>query len=199
MDDELLTRMQMELSRVGGRLRALRKERGWRLEDLSERVGISRSYLSRIESGEREPSIAALFAVAAAYDVPFHALFEPEAEAEERVVTRGDAMHIQRGNGLLYAPLSSADRTLSMRPLRVVVSAEREGEELYRHEGEEWLYVLSGRLGLRLGEKDYDLGTGDAAHFDASEGHRLFALGGEDAEVILVAAAVAHPLLRSYM
>lgn len=194
-----MNRMQTELSRVGERLRALRKERGWRLEDLSERVGISRSYLSRIESGEREPSIAALFAVAAAYDVPFHSLFEPEQESEERVVTRGDAARIQRGNGLLYAPLSGADRTLGMRPLRVVVPAEREGGELYRHEGEEWLYVLSGRLCLRLGDTEHDLGPGDAAHFDAGEGHRLFALGGEDAEVILVAAAVPHPLLRSYM
>lgn len=199
MDKELLMRIETELGKVGVRLRRLRKERGWRLGDLAERTGLSTSYLSRIEGGEREPSIAALFAVARAYGVPFHSLFEPEPEAEERVVTRGEGVEIQRGNGLLYGILSGGGRSFSLQPLRVIVPAEREGEEKYRHEGEEWLYVLSGRLSLKLGDREYELRPGDSAHFDASEPHRLAALGGEDAEVILVAAAVAHPLLRSYM
>lgn len=199
MDEELLTRIGTELGRVGARLRRLRKDRGWKLGDLAERTGLSTSYLSRIEGGEREPSIAALFAAAGAYGVSLSELFEPDPEAEERVLTRGESVQIQRGNGLLYAPLSAGERSFNLQPLRVIVPAEREGEERYRHEGEEWLYVLSGRLGLELGDREYDLGPGDSAHFDASEPHRLSALGGEDAEIILVAAAVAHPLLRSYM
>lgn len=192
-------RIETELGKVGGRLRRLRKERGWRLGDLAKRTGLSTSYLSRIEGGEREPSIAALFAVAGAYGISFHSLFEPEPEAEERVVTRGESVQIQRGTGLLWAPLSAGGGSFKLQPLRVIVPAEREGEELYRHEGEEWLYVLSGRLGLRIKDRDYELWPGDSAHFDASEPHRLAARGGEDVEVILVASAVAHPLLRSYM
>lgn len=199
MENELLRRVETELSKVGSRLRRLRNERGWRLEDLAERTGLSISYLSRIEGGEREPSLAALFAVAGAYGMSFHSLFEPDPEAEERVVVRGESVQIQQGNGLLWAPLSAGGRSFNLHPLRVIVPAEREGEEQYRHEGEEWLYVLSGRLGLRIKGRDYELASGDSAHFDASEPHRLAALDREDAEVVLVAAAVAHPLLRSYM
>ena len=57
-------RLGAELARVGLRLRALRQERGWRLEDLEERTGLSKAYLSRLESGERQPSLGALFKVA---------------------------------------------------------------------------------------------------------------------------------------
>lgn len=199
MENELLKRIETELVKAGERLRRLRKERGWRLEDLSERTGLSKSYLSRIEGGEREPSLAALFNVAAAYGVPFSSLFELESDAEERVVTRADSLQLQRGRGLLYVPLSVRRRDTNLQPLRVTVLAEREGEEQYRHEGEEWLYVLSGRLGLVLGDREYQLAPGDSAHFDASKPHRLNALDGRDAEVILVAAAVPYPLLRSYM
>lgn len=194
-----MSRVGTELSKVGERLRKLRKERGWRLDDLSDRTGLSKSYLSRIEGGGREPSIAALFAMTLAYGVSMYSLFEPELSDEERVVVRTDSVRTQRGNGILYAVLSASGGDRNLQPLRVVVPAGRERGELYKHEGEEWLYVLSGELGLRLGEKEYELTEGDAAHFDASEGHRLYALGGEDAEVILVAAAVPHPLLRSYM
>ena len=199
MENELLKWIEAELGKVGARLRKLRKERGWRLEDLAQRTGLSTSYLSRIEGGEREPSLAALFNVAAAYGVPFSSLFEPEPEAEERVVTRADSLQLQRGRGLLYVPLSVGKRDTNLQPLRVTVLAEREGDELYRHEGEEWLYVLSGKLELVLADRQYVLGPGDSAHFDASEPHRLNALNGEDTEVILVAAAVPYPLLRSYM
>src|SRR5215210_4015653 len=82
-------RLGTELARVGSRLRALRQERGWRLEDLEERTGLSKAYLSRLESGERQPSLGALFKVAQAYGVTFSSLFEEEPEARDAAVVRG--------------------------------------------------------------------------------------------------------------
>jgi transcriptional regulator with XRE-family HTH domain len=199
MNNELMALLGTELVKVGARLRKMRKERGWTLEDLAERTGLSKSYLSRIESGEAEPSLATLFSAARAHGVSFSSLFELEAEAEDRVVTRAGSNPIQRGNGLLYSTLSGAQQDHNLQPLRVIVPAEREGDELYRHEGEEWLHLLSGRLLLRLDEREYVLEPGDSAHFDASKPHRLEALDDVDAELILVAAAVPHPLLRSYL
>lgn len=199
MDSELTRELGMDLAMVGTRLRRLRGERGWRLEDLAERTGLSKAYLSRLESGERQPSLTALFSVARAYGVSFSALFEPEPEVQSSVVTRAGDGPIQRGNGLFYSRLSGGNWTFNLRPLRVVVPADREGEPLYQHEGEQWLYVLSGRLRLEIADEEHLLEPGDAAHFDAGNPHKLAAQGGEDAEVILVACAVPYLLLKSYL
>ena len=75
----------------------------------------------------------------------------------------------------------------------------RQGDLLYQHDGEEWLYVLSGQLVLILADEEHVLQPGDAAHFDARTPHRLSAKGGGDAEIILVACAAPRPLLGSYL
>ena len=191
--------MGMDLAAIGSRLRALRRERGWRLEDLAERTGLSKAYISRLESGERQPSLTALFGLARAYGMSFSALFEPEPEAHSPVVVRADGGGVRRGNGLLYSKLSNGSMTFNLRPLRIVVPADRAGGTLYQHEGEQWLYVLSGRLCLEIADEEVVLGPGDAAHFDADAPHKLFALDGGDAEVILVACAVPYLLLKSYL
>ena len=200
MSDERSDRLQYDLSRIGGRLRALRRERGWTLEDLAERTGLSRAYLSRLEAGERQPSLSALSEIAHAYGIGFSSLFAPEPEAQNGVIVRGRDARMQPGQGLSYTRLSTSDWTFNLQPMRVVVSAERgEGEAPYRHEGEQWLYVLSGRLALDLSGEKSVLDPGDAAHFDADQPHRLAALDGQDAEIILVACAVPYLLLRSYL
>lgn len=199
MGDEISDRLNADLVKLGARLRKLREERGWRLEDLAERTGLSRPYLSRLESGERQPSLTALFSVAQAYGVTFASLFEPEPVAENGVVVRGSESPLQRGNGLLYANLSKGSWAFNLQPLKILVPAERGEGELYQHEGEQWLYVLNGRLSLKLAEEELLLEPGDAAHFDADKPHRLTALDGRDAEVILVACAVPYLLLKSYM
>ncbi len=198
--DKIPDQLSADLVKLGARFRELRKERGWRLEDLAERTNLSRAYLSRLESGERQPSLGALFSVAQAYGVTLSSLFEPEPESRSGVIVRATDSPVQPGNGLFYANLSKGSWTFNLQPLRIVVPAEREEGELYRHEGEQWLYVLSGRLGFKIGEEEeVVLEPGDAAHFDAENPHRFTALDGRDAEVILVACAVPYLLLRSYL
>jgi quercetin dioxygenase-like cupin family protein len=76
----------------------------------------------------------------------------------------------------------------NVQPMRVKISPSRRGSEHYHHEGEEWVYVLHGKLTLSLIGKTYDLEEGDAAHFDSRLPHRLIARGGHEAEVLVVAA-----------
>src|SRR3712207_4643072 len=187
MNAELPDAMGADLAEIGARLRKLREECGWRLEDLSQRTGLSKAYLSRLESGERQPSLSALFNVARAYGISFSSLFEPAPEAENLMVVRATEGQAQRGNGLLYERLSEGSWAFNLQPLRVVVPAEREADAIYQHEGEQWLYVLSGRLRLEIAGKQVVLEPGDAVHFDADKPHRFEALEGRDAEVIVVA------------
>ncbi len=191
---------QAELSSLGARLRALRLGRGWTLDELAQRAGLSKSYLSRLEDSERQPSIAALLSLAQAHGLTLASLFgRADAPSQHCAVVRAGEAPPQQGNGLVYAPLTSAGRAASMQPIRVSVPAGRAGDEMYQHEGEEWLYVLSGTLRLALADETHLLHPGDAAHFDARVPHRLIAEGGHDAELILVACAAPRLLLDSYL
>lgn len=138
-----------------------------------------------------------LLNLAQTYGLTLSSLFEPQ-QASSGIVIRSDSTAIQRGNGILYRSLSDKPSS-SLHPIHVIVPSNRQGECLYQHDGEEWLYVLSGQLILTLADEVYMLQPGDAAHFNASTPHRLSAIGEEDAEIILVACAAPRPLLSSYV
>jgi transcriptional regulator with XRE-family HTH domain len=188
----------LELTDLGKTLRELRVRSGWTLEELAQKVSLSKSYLSRLEEGDRQPSLAALLALSRAFDVSLGALFPEGRERRETVVARCEEGRAQTGNGLTYTPLSRRSPPVGMQPMRVIVSANRIGDEQYQHEGEEWLYVLSGTLQLTLSSETYTLRPGDAAHFDAREPHRLAALYGKDADLIIVACSTPRSLFDSY-
>ena len=188
-----------ELKQLGGRLRLMRALCGWTLEEAAGQASLSKSYLSRLEDGDRQPSLAALLALSRAFQVPLASLFDEENAARPGIVARAGEAPAQQGNGLTYRSLSGSAHARNMQPLRVTVPADRRGDELYQHEGEEWLYVLSGTLKLTMREQTYLLQPGDAAHFDAREAHRLAALSSQDVELILVACAGPRPLLDSYL
>ncbi len=175
----------------GVRLSELRHARRWTLDDLAERSGFSKGYLSRLESGSRQASIAAVLTLARLFGVSVGSLFEAEG-AEPVVVVRRGAMASQDLDGLTCWPLSARTPLFQLQPMRVVVPPNREGDERRRHDGEEWLYVVSGELTLLVGEQSLALDAGDAAHFDARLPHRLFARNGLDAEILLVAAPGPH-------
>jgi transcriptional regulator with XRE-family HTH domain len=175
---------------LGNRLHAMRESRGWTLETLADRTDLSRAYLSRLESGARQPSIAALCAVAKAFGVSIATLFEQPDEAADCVIVRGGSGAVRSVNGLRYLPLSSSTKPFNLQPISVTIPADRAGEQVYQHEGEEWLMVTGGRVRLSIGDKQHELEAGDCAHFCSRLKHRLDALDGNDARVILVACPI---------
>lgn len=200
--------LQPELLKLGRRLRILRKSYSWTLSELSQQVDVSEAYLSRIESGDRQPSLAVLINLAQAYGTTLPELFQQEdatqrdkvvaSASSDSVVVRATERPLIEGNGLLCTSLAGKGGSKSLHPLRIVIPVARQEESLYRHNGEEWLYVLSGQILLTLDGEKLVLNPGDSAHFDASLPHRLSATSAQDAEVILVACAKATSLLESY-
>jgi quercetin dioxygenase-like cupin family protein/DNA-binding XRE family transcriptional regulator len=179
-----------ELAMLGERLFALRSSRGWTLEELAERSGLSKAFLSRLESGSRQPSIAAVLTLARVFGVPMGSLFGSPDANDSCIVVRGKNVAVRQGDGVWYAPMTTAASRFNLQPIRLVISASRSGAERYQHEGEEWVYVLSGRLRLSLAEKQHILDAGDAAHFDSRIPHRLDALDGKDATLMIVACPI---------
>jgi len=192
-------RILHEMADLGARIKSLRTDRNWTQDELASRSSLSKSYLSRLEEGERQPSLAAILSIATAFGLPLNELFGGSHDSGNCGIVRAGSDPLRQGNGLYYRPLLSGDRASNLQPIHVIVPADRTGDELYCHEGEEWMYVIKGSLSLILASARYELSTGDAAHFDARLPHRLAALGGRDAEIILVACAMPRKLLSSYL
>jgi len=189
---QLQDEVQSQLNSFGARLGELRRQRGWTLEELACRSGLSKAFLSRLEAGGRQASIAVALTLSRIFDVSLAALFEPQLVQEPCVIVRGTGAVEKSINGLKYVSLSEAGRCFNLQPIKVIVPVSRRGDEHYHHDGEEWIYVMSGALTLSLAGKTYDLNPGDAAHFDSRLPHRLIATGKKDAEVLLVASPVGH-------
>jgi transcriptional regulator with XRE-family HTH domain len=179
--------LQDQLALLSFRLKELRRERQWTLDDLARQSGFSKGYLSRLESGDRQASIAAVLTLSRVFGVSVSALFEGD-NRERLVIVRGGEASAHKVDGLTCWPLSAKAHPFQIQPMRVVVSPDRDGEERRSHDGEEWLFVISGELTLLVGGESLDLDAGDAAHFDARLPHRLLARNGVEAEVLLVAA-----------
>ncbi|HEY0792403.1 MAG TPA: cupin domain-containing protein [Chthoniobacterales bacterium] len=189
--------LESQLRAFGAHLRELRSQRGWTLDELARRSGLSSAFLSRLESGDRQASIAAVLTLARVFRVSLSSMFEPPFTAEPCLIVRAADAAPQTADGLTYASLSDADRFFNLQPLRVTVSPTREGSDHFQHEGEEWIYVLSGQLTLSLAGQTHELEPGDSAHFNSWLPHRLIARGSREAELLLVASPLSEPGGRS--
>ena len=112
------------------------------------------------------------------------------------IVRKSETAAPREAYGLTYLPLSQAGHLFNLRPIRVTVSPDRTGNEHFRHEGEEWIYVLSGQITLSLAGEKYDLDTGDAVHFDSRLPHRVIARGRKAPEILLVASPLVAGTAR---
>ncbi|GHI09444.1 hypothetical protein Scel_77650 [Streptomyces cellostaticus] len=152
------------LAGVGPRLRRIRKEREVTLAALSGATGISVSTLSRLESGLRKPSLELLLPIAQAHQVPLDELVGAPPVGDPRVRAKPVERH-----GRTFWPLTRQPGGLQA--FKVLESQRKQEPEPRTHEGYEWLYVLSGRLRLVLGEHDVVLSAGEAAEFDTRVPH----------------------------
>jgi transcriptional regulator with XRE-family HTH domain len=170
--------LDVVLTAVGPRLRKLRQDREVTLAQLSETTGISVSTLSRLESGGRKPTLELLLPLARAHQVPLDELVDAPPTGDPRIHPRPFDRH-----GVTMIPLTR--RPGGLQAVKQVYPSRWPGRvpEQQSHEGYEWLYVLSGRLRLLLGEHDVTLEAGEVAEFDTHVPH-AFATGDEPAEVL---------------
>ncbi|MEU4353606.1 helix-turn-helix domain-containing protein [Streptomyces virginiae] len=168
------------LTAVGPRLRALRRRRGTTLAQLSETTGISLSTLSRLESGQRRPTLELLLPLAKAHRVALDELVGAPETGDPRIRPRPFVRH-----GHTYVPLTrNFGGVHAFKQILPPVEGPPTVPELKVHEGYEWLYVLSGRVRLLLGEHDLVLDPGEAAEFDTRTPHAFFNAGPQPAEFL---------------
>jgi transcriptional regulator with XRE-family HTH domain len=168
--------------RARRRLRELRMERELTLHQVAARASIDVSTLSRLESGKRRLALDHLPALAAALGVTTDELLRSREPQDPRVRNPP-----RRHAGMKIWPLNRAGQTGGVLAYRIHVSARRRTPpaELPVHEGNDWIYVLSGRLRLLLGEQDLTIEPGEAAEFSTWTPHWFGAVDGP-VELILI-------------
>lgn len=166
MDDQLA-------AAIGTRLRAARRARPLTLAEAAAATGISVSTLSRLETGGRRATLEQLLPLADLYEVSL-----------DELVGRTEPPRKQWG-GRVIVPLTKEPGGL--RAYKMTVPPRDEDDavpDLRTHEGWEWMYVLSGRLRVRLAEHDLVLGKGEAVEFDTHVPHWFGSAGPAPVEVL---------------
>lgn len=167
------------LQAVGPRLKALRQHRGFTLAGLSQATGISVSTLSRLEAGGRRPTLELLLPLARVFQVQLDELVDAPQTGDPRVHLKPFERH-----GSTFVPLTRRPGGVQAYKQIIPPNWPRTTPQLQTHEGYEWLYVLSGRVRLLLGELDLTLKAGEVAEFDTHVPHFVGNPGPHPAETL---------------
>jgi transcriptional regulator with XRE-family HTH domain len=168
------------LTGVGARLRQLRLEREATLSDLAEETGISLSTLSRLESGQRKPTLELLLPLARAHRVALDELVDAPETGDPRIRSKPMVRH-----GRTFITLTR--RPGGLQSFKMVMPVDdKPSPTLKTHDGYEWLYVLSGKVRLILGSRDLTLDPGEVVEFDTRTPHWVGNPGPVPAEVLAI-------------
>jgi transcriptional regulator with XRE-family HTH domain len=166
------------LDQVGARLQRMRTQRGMSLTTVAAATGISKSTLSRLETGQRRPSLELLLPLAQAYRVPLEDLVGAPDVGDPRVRLKPRRVH-----GRTVLPLT---RPGAIQAWKIVIPRGQAEPDPRAHDGFEWLYVLTGRLRLILGDRDLVLGPGEAVEFDTRVPHWFGSTGAGPVEILSI-------------
>ena len=167
------------LDQVGPRLRRVRTQRRMTLTGVADTTGISKSTLSRLETGQRRPTLELLLALSQAYGVPLDDLVAAPEVGDPRIRLKPG-----RVKGRTIIPLTrQPDGTQAW---KIVIPTSKVTPEPRAHDGFEWIYVLSGHMRLVLGDRDWVLGPGEVATFDTQVPHWFGSTGKEPAEILSI-------------
>ncbi|WP_342071020.1 helix-turn-helix domain-containing protein [Yoonia algicola] len=177
---------------LGARVRELRKARDWTLEQAAQQAGLARSTLSKIENGQMSPTYDALKKLAVGLEISVPQLFTPPSKGQvngRMAVTRNGEETAKVTTTYEHDMLAEVLTTKKMLPYRTRVRARtfEDFDGWVRHDGEEFLYVLTGHV--RLYTEFYEpieLRRGDSAYYDAAMGHNVVSISPEDATILWV-------------
>ena len=179
-------------SSIGGRIARLRADRRMTLDALARATGFTKSYLSKIENGKKVPPIGSLSRIAVALDSDIAGFFDNNrpsgSDAGVCVVRAAERRPVVRGGtafGYDYLSLAYRKHDKKMEPFIFTFPAKIDSHVFFDHAGEEFLFVLKGRIEFQVGGERWVLREGDSLYFDSHIPHRGWSLGGA-AKVLVV-------------
>lgn len=167
---------------LGQEIKRIRKEKGYTLKRLSELTGITVSALSQIERGKNSPSMSNLAKITEALGVPIRSVFTSDKEKKKNVrevlIKKETRSRITLPNSELAFELLAPVRNSNIEFLFFEINEGiTENPQFTTHKGEECVYVMEGRLKVRIDDREYIVERGNSFYFDSSGPHYFLNIG----------------------
>jgi transcriptional regulator with XRE-family HTH domain len=168
---------------IGKKIKKVRNRKKLTLDQIANDTGCSIDYLKQVESGKEMPPVGTLLQISRALQIDSGYLLK---EQEETRKARADAYAIRTDN-YAYDSLTPSAEHKHLKAFRIHIEAKKEHKGVgYQHEGEEFVYVLSGEVEITVGDHINKLGPADALHFNSGIRHHMRNVGDDDAELLVV-------------
>ncbi len=169
----------------GAMVRKLREARQWSAEDLAHKTGQTPDFISQVESDQLSPSVGFILRMAKAMEVDPGTFLSKEEQATIR--DRRAQAYYQRTQNYSYTTLTPDGENSHLRAFMVTIEPQLDHKPVaYKHEGEEFIFVMSGDLELTLGSKKQKLKTGESVHFNSDVPHKLKSISNEPTQCLVV-------------
>jgi quercetin dioxygenase-like cupin family protein len=178
---------------VGERVRKVREGRGLSLEDISQRTGLDGDLLQQIEDGNLAPPLGVVIKLAKALEMKMGYFISGEPNRPYTVVRQTDRKVVSRYDskkgkhyGYEYESLAPNKKDRHMEPFMVTLAPSTTEEERSTHDGQEFIYVMEGKMEVRLGEEIHVLEPGDAIYYDSTVPHLVKCHGDQKTRILAV-------------
>lgn len=169
----------------GSMVRRLREAREWRQEDLAHATGQNPEFIDQVESGQLSPPVGFILRMAQAMKIDAATFLNRETQAAIR--DRRAQAYYQRTQAYSYTTLTPEAASSHLRAFMITIEAHHDHKPVaYKHEGEEFIYVMEGDLGLTLDAKQHVLKPGESIHFNSDVPHKLKSLSSRPTRCLVV-------------
>jgi transcriptional regulator with XRE-family HTH domain len=175
---------------IGKRIKEFRRNKSLTLQELADKTGFSKGYLSKVETSVKAPPVATLSVIARELDVTVSSLLGEEAQQDNISVVRKNERTQMASTGedfgYAYEALANLYPNKHMEPFILSYPSKEAINYAFQHDGEEMLFVLHGKIRFKYGDREFMLNEGDCVYFDASTLHTGEPVGDEELKCLIV-------------
>jgi transcriptional regulator with XRE-family HTH domain len=175
---------------IGKRIKEFRLKKNLTLQELADRTGYSKGYLSKVETSDKAPPVATLSVIARELGVNVSSLLGEEPQQDSICVVRKNERTLMASTGedfgYAYEALANPYTNKHMEPFILSYPSEEAFKYSFRHDGEEMLFVLQGKIRFKYSNREIVLEEGDCVYFDSSTTHTGEPLGDEELKCLIV-------------
>ena len=175
---------------IGKRIHRYRLQNKFTLQELADKTGFSKGYLSKVEKSEKAPPVSTLSVIGRELGVSVSAILGEETINDTICLVRQNERTLMAKNGeefrYAYEALANPYPNKHMEPFILSYPSDDALKHTFQHDGEEMLFVLQGKMLFKYGNREFALDTGDCIYFDSGVAHIGQPIGDEPVKILIV-------------